>query len=90
MNVIHTYLPIYQLYLFHLAQFFDYFNQIFLRFSIHDLSPILWNKHYMIGAIPSRMCYTLIVHLDTSYALIWPAKPISLITSRNLNKRDSN
>ena len=45
---------------------------------IYDFPSIFWYKNNMVSAIPTCMCYTLIIHLDTSYALIWPAKPISL------------
>ena len=44
---------------------------------IYDFPSIFWYKNNMVSVILSCMCYTLIIHLVTSYALIWNAKPIS-------------
>lgn len=66
--MIYTDLPIYELYLFHLTQLFYNLHQISLGLTIHYFSPIFWYKNNMVRAIPVRMLYTLIIHLDTSYA----------------------
>ena len=50
------------------SKFFENFCNILLIFSEKNFSPILWNKYDMIRAIPTSMLYTLIVHMDTSFA----------------------
>ncbi len=47
---------------------FPYLPQISFYLTIHCFSSIFWNKHNMVHTIPSGMLYTLIIHLDTSYA----------------------
>ena len=39
-----------------------------------DLS-VFWDENYMISAIPASMLYTLIVHWDPPWYLLWIAKP---------------
>ena len=62
MDMVFAYPPVNQGHLFHLAQLLDDFHQIFLRFPIHYFPSVFWDKYYMIGAIPSCVCYTLIIH----------------------------
>lgn len=63
MYMIFTNLSLKYLYLFHLAQFFLNLYNIPLDLSIHYFSTIFRNKHNMVRAIPTRMLYTLIIHL---------------------------
>src|SRR5699024_1968640 len=63
MYMIFTNLPLKYLSSFHLAQFFLTLYNIPLDLSIHYFSTIFRNKHNMVRAIPTRMLYTLIIHL---------------------------
>ena len=58
-----------QTYALHLSQFRNDLYQVFFVLPVHDLPSVLRYKHNMVGAIPSSMLYTPVVHLDTSY--VW-------------------
>ena len=45
-------------------------NPLIQKFGFGD-------PYQMVGTIPPRMLYTLVVHFDTSLIIVWIAKPIT-------------
>jgi hypothetical protein len=55
-----------QLHLLHLAKLLQNIYDVLPYLPVHYLPLIFRDKNYMVRAIPMRMLYTLIIHMDTS------------------------
>lgn len=61
--------------LFHLTQLLYCFYYFFFPYMI--FSSVFWDTSNMLSAITTHICYTLIIHFDIFYAMIWHKKLIS-------------